>query len=72
LAGFYGRRVPLSDGTTEIADERFIREAIVKPRSRIAAGYRALMPSYEGKISEDELVAVTAYIKSLAGGEAQP
>src|SRR5262249_30296264 len=58
--------VPLSDGTIEIADDRYIRDSILKPRARIAAGYQALMPSYEGKISEDELIQIVAYIKSLA------
>jgi cytochrome c oxidase subunit 2 len=66
LDGLYGKPVPLSDGTIEIADERFIRDAILKPHAKIAAGYQALMPSYEGKISEDELVPLVAYIKSLA------
>jgi cytochrome c oxidase subunit 2 len=65
LEGLYGKPVPLSDGTIEIADERYIRDSILKPRARIAAGYEPLMPSYDGKISEDELVQITAYIKSL-------
>jgi cytochrome c oxidase subunit 2 len=58
--------VPLSDGTIEIADDRYLRDAIIKPRAKIVAGYEPLMPSYEGKISEDELVPLVAYIKSLA------
>jgi cytochrome c oxidase subunit 2 len=66
LEGLYGKAVPLIDGTIEIADERYIRDSILKPRAQIAAGYEPLMPSYEGKISEDELVQITAYIKSLA------
>jgi len=70
LEGLYGKPVPLNDGTVEIADERFIRDSILKPRARIVAGYQPVMPSYEGKISEDELVQITAYIKSLASPEA--
>jgi cytochrome c oxidase subunit 2 len=70
LEGLYGKPVPLNDGTVEIADERFIRDSILKPRARIAAGYEPVMPSYEGKISEDQLVQITAYIKSLAPAEA--
>jgi cytochrome c oxidase subunit 2 len=66
LQGLYGKPVPLSDGTIEIADERYLRDAILKPHAKIAAGYQALMPSYEGKISEDELIQVVAYLKSLA------
>jgi cytochrome c oxidase subunit 2 len=71
LEGLYGKSVPLSDGTMQVADERYLRDSVLKPRSRIAAGYQALMPSYEGKISEDELVQITAYIKSL-GDQARP
>ena len=70
LDGLYGKPVPLNDGTIEIADERFIRDSILKPRGQIVAGYEPVMPSYEGKISEDELVQITAYIKSLAPAEA--
>lgn len=66
LAGLYGKRVALSDGTLEIADERYIRDSILKPRSTISAGYEPLMPSYDGKISEDEIIELVAYIKSLA------
>jgi cytochrome c oxidase subunit 2 len=72
LEGLYGKSVPLSDGTIELADERFIRDSILKPRGKIAAGYEPLMPSYEGKISEDELVPLVAYIKSLAGAASPP
>jgi cytochrome c oxidase subunit 2 len=67
LQGLYGKRVPLSDGTLEIADERYIRDSILKSRAKIAAGYEPVMPSYEGKISEDEMIKIIAYIKSLSG-----
>jgi cytochrome c oxidase subunit 2 len=72
LDGLYGKQVPLSDGTIEIADERFIRNAILKPHAKVVAGYQPLMPSYEGKIAEDDLVPLVAYIKSLAEPQAPP
>jgi cytochrome c oxidase subunit 2 len=68
LEGLYGRPVPLSDGTIVVADEAYLRDAILKPRAQIVAGYDPLMPSYQGKISEDELIGIVAYIKSLAVG----
>jgi cytochrome c oxidase subunit II len=37
----------------------------------VTAGYEAVMPSYEGKVSEDELIKIVAYVKSL-GGETEP
>jgi len=69
LEGLYGKRVPLSDGTFAIADERYIRDSILQPRKQIAAGYEPKMPSFEGKISEDDIIAIVAYIKSLALAE---
>ena len=71
LKNLYGKRVPLDDGTLQIADERYIRDSIFKPRAQVTAGYEAVMPSYEGKVSEDELIKIVAYVKSL-GGEAEP
>ncbi len=68
LEGLYGKRVPLSDGTLQIADERYLRDSILRPRAQIVASYEPVMPSYEGKISEDELVNLVAYLKSLGGG----
>jgi cytochrome c oxidase subunit 2 len=71
LEGIYGKPVPLSDGTIEVADERYLRDSILKPRSRVVAGYEPVMPSFEGKLSEDELIQLVAYIKSLGGGGAE-
>jgi cytochrome c oxidase subunit II len=66
LEGLYGKAVPLQDGSVVTADERYIRDSIVMPRSQIAAGYAPVMPSFAGRVSEDELVRLVAYIKSLA------
>ena len=70
LQGLYGKPVPLGDGRIVIADEAYLRDSILKPRAVIVAGYEPLMPSYEGKVSEDELIAIVAYVKSL-GEEAR-
>lgn len=70
LEGLYGKPVPLADGSTVIADDKYIRDSILLPRSQIAAGYDAVMPSFEGKISEDQLLRLVTYIKSL--GENHP
>jgi cytochrome c oxidase subunit II len=68
LEGLYGRSVPLQDGSVAVADERYIRDSIVLPRSQVAAGYEPVMPSYAGRIGEDDLIRLVAYIKSLAQG----
>nr|WP_246513562.1 cytochrome c oxidase subunit II [Azospirillum picis] len=66
LEGLFGRPVPLEGGGTVIADDRYIRDSILLPRSEIAAGYPPVMPSFAGQIGEDELLKLVAYIKSLA------
>ncbi len=53
-----------------IADEAYIRDCILVPHKQVVAGYEPLMPSFAGKVSEDELVSLVAYVKSL--GEASP
>lgn len=44
-----------------------LRDSILLPRSQIATGYEPVMPSFEGKVSEDQLLRLVVYIKSLAG-----
>src|SRR5688572_3556309 len=71
LEGLYGKAVPLQSGETVIADESYIRASILLPQKQIVAGYAPIMPSYQGQISEEGLLQLIAYIKSL-GGERQP
>jgi cytochrome c oxidase subunit 2 len=65
LQGLYGKPVPLQDGSMIVADERYIRDSILQPRSQIAAGYDPVMPSFAGHVTEDQLIRLVAYIKSL-------
>jgi cytochrome c oxidase subunit II len=66
LAGLYGSPVPLSDGSTVIADDRYIRDSIMYPKQQIVASYEPIMPSFANVIPEDDLVRLVAYIHSLA------
>ncbi len=69
LAGIYGRPQPLSDGTTVIADEAYIRDSILQPRKDIVAGFQPVMPSFAGRISGADLQSIIAYIRSLQPGD---
>lgn len=71
LAGLYGATVPLADGTTVIADDAYLRDSILQPGRQVAAGYEAVMPSFSGQISEEDLIPLIAYIKSLGDGAAK-
>ncbi len=65
LAGLYGTVVHLQDGSVRTADEAYIRDCIVNPRSFTVAGYPPVMPDYSGQLGEDDLLKLVAYIKSL-------
>jgi cytochrome c oxidase subunit 2 len=65
LAGLYGSKVSLQDGSTVVADEQYLRNAITDPSGQIVAGFPAVMPSYLGQISEEQLYELIQYIKSL-------
>jgi cytochrome c oxidase subunit 2 len=71
LEGVFGKPVPLSNREVVIADEGYIRDSILFPSKQIVAGYANDMPSFNGKVSEDELLELIAYIKSL-GAQSPP
>jgi len=71
LEGLYDKLAPLSDGTFARADDKYIRDSILLPNSQIAAGYQPLMPTFQGHISEDELLQLIAYIKSIGNESPQ-
>jgi len=65
LNGVYGAQVLLADGSTVTADDAYIRESILNPQAKIVAGYQPLMPSFQGQLTEEQLIDLTTYIKSL-------
>jgi cytochrome c oxidase subunit II len=65
LAGLYGSPVTLIDGAIVTADDRYIRDCILMPETQRVASYPPLMPSFAGQISEEDLLKIIAYIKSL-------
>ena len=66
LEGLFGRPVPLAGGGITTADAAYVRNSILRPNRQVAAGYDAIMPSYEGQIGEEEIIRLVAYIRSLA------
>jgi cytochrome c oxidase subunit 2 len=66
LNGLFGHEVTLANGEKVTMDEGYIRESILTPAAKMVAGYPPLMPTFQGVINEDQLVQLTAYIKSLA------
>ncbi len=67
LIGLYGQKVQIAGGYA-LADEDYIRESILNPNAKIVYGFQAIMPTYQGQISEEDIIALIAYIKSLDTG----
>jgi cytochrome c oxidase subunit 2 len=72
LEGEFGRIVPLADGTTTRFDENYARESILRPRAKVVAGYEPIMPSFEGQLTEEEIIDLIQYIKSLGATARTP
>ncbi|MFT5041438.1 MAG: cytochrome c oxidase subunit 2 [Hyphomicrobiaceae bacterium] len=66
LAGIFGKEQTMTEGETVRIDEAYIRESILNPRAKTVAGYQQVMPTFAGRVSEDDLLALVTYIKSLA------
>jgi len=72
LAGVFGGKVNLADGRTVTADETYVRESILTPQAKLVAGYRPIMPTFQGLVSEESLMSLIEYVKSQSGrGPAQ-
>ena len=71
LAGVFGKEQDLQSGQRVTVDEGYLRESIVNPQAKLAVGFGPIMPTFQGQVSEDQLVQLIAFIKSLHG-EAAP
>ena len=69
LAGVFGKAVTLQSGDTLLVDEGYIRESILNPQAKIVQGYQPVMPTYQGLLSEEDVMRLIAYVKSLRAGE---
>ncbi len=71
LQGVFGKPVLLEDGRTVLADENYVRESILDPGAKVVNGFKPVMPTFQGLVSEEQLNALVAYVKSLSkAGEA--
>jgi cytochrome c oxidase subunit 2 len=65
LAGVFGSKLTLTDGSQVVVDDAYLRDAILNPSQHVTAGYSPIMPTYQGQISEDGLIDLVEYIKQL-------
>ena len=65
LLGLYGREVTLSNDAVVPADDNYIRESILNPQAKVVKGFQPIMPTFQGQVSEDDLMKLLAYVKSI-------
>jgi cytochrome c oxidase subunit II len=65
LQGLFGKTVTLQSGETAVVDEAYVRESILLPSAKITAGYQPIMPTFQGLVSEEQLLELIEYVKSL-------
>ena len=65
LVGVFGKQVQLAGGGTVKADEAYFRESILQPQAKIVSGFEPVMPTFQGLVTEEQLVQLVEYVKSL-------
>jgi cytochrome c oxidase subunit II len=65
LFGLFGKMQAQQSGETLLVDEAYLRESILNPSAQITAGFQPIMPAFQGLVSEEQLLALVEYVKSL-------
>jgi cytochrome c oxidase subunit 2 len=66
LKGKYGKQVLLNGQQTATFDDAYIRESILNPQAKIVSGFTPNMPTFQGLVTEEQLLQLIAYVKSLS------
>jgi cytochrome c oxidase subunit 2 len=66
LGGIFGKPQKLQNGQSVTADEGYLRESILNPQAKVVAGFQPVMPPYQGRVNEEQLMELIAYIKGLS------
>jgi cytochrome c oxidase subunit 2 len=65
LVDKFGTEEQLANGSMVAVDESYVRESILMPQQRVVAGYQPLMPTFQGLVNEEGVMALIEYVKSL-------
>jgi cytochrome c oxidase subunit II len=65
LAGVYGKQQLLDNGQTVMVDDNYVRESIINPGAKVVSGFKPIMPTFNGIVTEEQLLSLIAYVKSL-------
>ncbi len=65
LKGMFGKPQPLVGGGSAVADENYVRESILQPTAKIVAGYDPVMPTFQGRVKNEEIDVLIEFFKTL-------
>jgi cytochrome c oxidase subunit II len=68
----YGKTEELTNGTKVEINEKYIREKILHPTKTVAKGFAPVMPSFQGRVSERDILGLISFIKSVSGVKEEP
>jgi cytochrome c oxidase subunit 2 len=66
LKGLYGKQTLLTNGQTVTVDDVYLRESILNSQAKVVAGFQPIMPTFQGLVTEEQLLQLIAYVKSLS------
>ena len=72
LTNVPGHEVELASGEKVLADDAYLRESILTPMAKVVKGFPPAMPTFQGQLTEDQVMSLIAYIKSLGGAPGAP
>ena len=61
----FGTQEQLANGSVVNVDESYVRESILTPQMKVVAGYQPVMPTFQGLLNEESVMALIEYVKSL-------
>ena len=70
LKGLYGKQTLLTNGQTVTVDDAYLRESILNSQAKIVSGFQPIMPTFQGLVTEEQLLQLIAYVKSLSASPA--
>jgi cytochrome c oxidase subunit 2 len=73
LDGVADSEVRLTTGETVVADQAYLRESILQSSAKVVEGYQPVMPTFQGQLTEEQVLQLIAYIRSLGQeGQSRP
>ena len=65
LQNLFGKTVELASGERVVVDEAYVRESILNPQAKVTLGFQPIMPTFQGLVTEEQLLQLIEYVKSL-------